>query len=370
MTGAHRAPNTLPLEAWLEAAKNRPTTVLGTLVVTGLLITAVPLSQPDTGSDPGAFTAAAQAAASARAAQRDRATDADGGGKQQSQAQAQPIAGTTARPTPEASATVKPVQHAPARAVPPGAGPGKSLITTGGQQVALTFDDGPDPQLTPQILQMLDQYQVKATFCLVGSQALRHPDLVRQIVAAGHTLCNHTYAHDLTIGRKNAAKIRADLAKTNEAIRTAVPGAQIPFFRAPGGNFSDKLVSVAHADGMASLYWDVDPRDWEHPAGESDAQHVKRVIATVKKQTKPGSIILSHDFNQPDTITAYRDLIPWLAKNFQLGVPSGTGETPVTATPTAPTPATPSPSASTSAPPAVAPPSASPSTASTGAPTP
>jgi peptidoglycan/xylan/chitin deacetylase (PgdA/CDA1 family) len=352
-TGSHRAPNTLPLESWLEAAKSRPTTVLGTLVVAGLLITAVPLAQPSD-NDPGALTTAAQAAASAQAAQRNKAAQA--GGRQQSdpeqeQEQEQPAAGSSAKPAPEATVTGKPAEYQPARAVPAGAGPGKSLLTTGGRQVALTFDDGPDPELTPKILEMLGKYQVKATFCLVGSQVRKHPELVRDIVAAGHTLCNHTFDHDLTIGKKTAAQIRADLAKTNQAIRDAVPGAQIPFFRAPGGNFSDKLVKVAYADGMSSLYWAVDPRDWEHPAGETDAAHVKRVIATVKKQTSPGAIVLSHDFNQPDTIAAYRELLPWLAEHFELGVPSGTGETPVTPATTEPTPATPAPSASESTPP-------------------
>ncbi|MFI1989593.1 polysaccharide deacetylase family protein [Actinoplanes sp. NPDC020271] len=347
VTGSHRAPGTLPLETWLQAARNRPTTVLGTLVVAGLLITAVPLSQPSR-TDPGSLTAAAQAEASAQAAkQRDKAGDAAG---KQGDPQADPVAGSTAKPTPEATTSSKPAQAGPATAVPLGAGPGKSLLTTGGQQVALTFDDGPDPEQTPKILAMLQQYGVKATFCLVGEQAKRHPELVRQIVAAGHTLCNHTFNHDLTIAKKTPSQIRGDLAKTNAAIRAAVPDAAIPFFRAPGGNFNDKLVTVAHGAGMASLYWEVDPRDWEHTENESDAEHIKRVVASVKKGVKPGAIVLSHDFNQPDTIAAYKELLPWLKEHYELGVPSGTGETPRSPATPAPTAATPSPSTSTTAP--------------------
>ncbi|WP_285551242.1 polysaccharide deacetylase family protein [Actinoplanes regularis] len=342
ITGTHRAPNTLPLEAWLEAAKNRPTTVLGTLVMAGLLVTAVPLAQPD-GNDPGSLTAAAAATASAQAAQRGKSGSV--GGQQQDAPQAQPIVDKTAKPTPEATVT-KPGGLDPAATVPLGAGPGKSLLTTGGRQVALTFDDGPDPEQTPKILAMLDQYGVKATFCLVGSQAEKHPDLVRDIVAAGHSLCNHTFDHDLSIAKKSPSQIRADLKKTNAAIRAAVPDAPIPFFRAPGGNFNDRLVKVAHGIGMASLYWEVDPRDWEHLENETDAEHIKRVVATVKKQVKPGAIVLSHDFNQPDTIAAYKELLPWLAENFDLGIPSGTGETPTApATPPTTEPA-PAPSAS------------------------
>jgi peptidoglycan/xylan/chitin deacetylase (PgdA/CDA1 family) len=205
--------------------------------------------------------------------------------------------------------------------VPAGTGPARSLRTTGSAAVALTFDDGPDPVQTPRILELLAENQVKATFCLVGDQVRRHPEIVRQIVAAGHTLCNHTWNHSLTIGRTKPAKIQADLRRTNDAIRAAVPGAQIPFFRAPGGNFTDALVQTAYADGMTSLYWEVDPRDWEHADGETDAGHVEKIVKGVQKDTRPGAIVLSHDFNQPDTILAYEQLLPWLKERFELGIP-------------------------------------------------
>src|SRR5689334_20956561 len=125
VTGTHRAPGTLPLETWLEAARNRPTTVLGTLVVAGLLITAVPLSQPGK-SDPGELAAAAQAAASAQAAkQRDKNGDS---AEKPSDAQADPVAGGAARPTPEATVTGKPA-GLPSTPLAQGAGPGRSLLT-------------------------------------------------------------------------------------------------------------------------------------------------------------------------------------------------------------------------------------------------
>jgi peptidoglycan/xylan/chitin deacetylase (PgdA/CDA1 family) len=78
---------------------------------------------------------------------------------------------------------------------------------------------------------------------------------------------------------------------------------------------------VAYADGMTSLYWQVDPRDWSHPEGEDDTTHVGKVVDGVKQHVQPGSIVLSHDFNQPDTIKAYETLLPWLTQNFELGVP-------------------------------------------------
>jgi peptidoglycan-N-acetylglucosamine deacetylase len=197
-------------------------------------------------------------------------------------------------------------------------GPAGSHLSTGTRAVALTFDDGPDPVQTPRMLKLLAQQHIHATFCLIGQNVQRHPDLVRKIVAGGNTLCNHTWSHSLTIGKKPAAEIRADLQRTNDVIHRAAPKAKIAYFRAPGGNFTPRLVSEARAMGMTSLYWKVDPRDWDHPKGESDATHKARVIRIVEKHVGKGAIILSHDYNQPDTIAAYRTLIPWLRHRYQL----------------------------------------------------
>ncbi|MBM2618975.1 polysaccharide deacetylase family protein [Actinoplanes sp. LDG1-06] len=197
-------------------------------------------------------------------------------------------------------------------------GPAGSHTLTGTKGVALTFDDGPDPAETPKLLKLLAQHHVKATFCLVGSNAARHPELVRKIVAGGHTLCNHTWNHSLKLGKDPAAKIRADLQRTNAAILKAAPKAKIKYFRAPGGNFTPRLVAVADQMHMTSIYWQVDPRDWSHRKGETSAAHQAKVISSVAKHCRPGAIVLSHDYAQPDTIAAYRKLIPWLKKRYTL----------------------------------------------------
>jgi peptidoglycan/xylan/chitin deacetylase (PgdA/CDA1 family) len=197
-------------------------------------------------------------------------------------------------------------------------GPANSLIRTGGNGVALTFDDGPDPVQTPRLLDLLKRRHVKATFCLVGRNVAAHPELVRRIAAEGHTLCNHTWRHSLTLGKKKPAEIRADLQRTNDAIRHAVPGARIKYMRAPGGNFTKPFVSVASDLGMTSIYWKVDPRDWDHPRGESSAAHTAKVVGAVKKHVRKGAIVLSHDYRQPQTITAYQRLIPWLQARYKL----------------------------------------------------
>ncbi|MFG1990129.1 polysaccharide deacetylase family protein [Actinoplanes sp. NPDC048988] len=242
----------------------------------------------------------------------------------------EPVAAPAASPSvPAVSPKPKPppkapVPHKPPKGIPTGksvsyaGGPAGSRTMTGSKGIALTFDDGPDPATTPQLLKMLKQQHVKATFCLVGQNAAKFPNLVRQIAADGHTLCNHTWDHSLKIGKDPEAKIRSDLARTNNAILRAVPTAKVKYFRAPGGNFTPRLVSVANKLHMSSIYWKLDPRDWDHKKGESSSAHRARVISSIRKHAHPGSIILSHDYAQPDTIAAYRTLLPYLRKRYQL----------------------------------------------------
>ncbi|TDO38562.1 polysaccharide deacetylase family protein [Paractinoplanes brasiliensis] len=231
-----------------------------------------------------------------------------------------PVVSAPAAPSPSSSAKPKPKPKPTSRKAvnPRFAGPAGSHVLTGSKGVALTFDDGPDPAETPKLLMLLAKHQVKATFCLVGSNVQRHPELVRQIVAGGHTLCNHTWNHSLKLGKDPAAKIRADLGRTNAAILKAAPTAKIKYFRAPGGNFTPRLVWVAGQMRMTSIYWKVDPRDWSHRKGESSAAHQAKVIKSVTHHCRPGAIVLSHDYAQPDTIAAYRKLIPWLKKRYTL----------------------------------------------------
>jgi peptidoglycan/xylan/chitin deacetylase (PgdA/CDA1 family) len=332
VTGVHRAPGTLPIESWLLVGKGRQQALLAGVVAVGLALVMIPTAaqrtddvDPVTAAGSRTVTAAPSTAAPAAPPEAgDDGGDSGAGQPQRPDRPAKPAPATPAPPdaTPPSGAVTSAPPEPPLIEVPPGDGPHRSLRTTGSAAVALTFDDGPDPVQTPRILALLEQYQVKAVFCLIGAQVERHPEIVRQIVAAGHTLCNHTWDHSLVIGTVRPADIEADLARTDAAIRRAVPDAQIPFFRAPGGNFTDRLVQVAYRSGMTSLYWDVDPRDWEHRPDEDDAQHVERLIADVQKFVKPGSIVLSHDFNQPDTVQAYETLLPYLTENFTVGMPA------------------------------------------------
>ncbi|WP_431909515.1 polysaccharide deacetylase family protein [Micromonospora carbonacea] len=192
-------------------------------------------------------------------------------------------------------------------------------VTTGSAQVALTFDDGPDPQYTPQVLALLREHGVKATFCVVGENAQRHPDLIQAIVADGHTLCNHSWHHDELLGKRSTDVIRADLLRTNAAIRAAVPDAEIAYYRQPGGAWTYPVVSVAEELGLIPLHWTVDPSDWRAPGAA-------RIVRDVSAEAQPGSIVLLHDAggNRQGTVDALHSLLPDLAARFRLeALPTG-----------------------------------------------
>jgi peptidoglycan/xylan/chitin deacetylase (PgdA/CDA1 family) len=179
--------------------------------------------------------------------------------------------------------------------------------------VALTFDDGPNPTYTPQILNLLREYGIKATFCLIGVNVRNHPELVQRIVREGHTLCNHTWNHDLQLGTRSVAEIRSDLQRTNDEIHRAMPGAKISYFRHPGGNWTAAAVQVATELGMTPLHWAVDPRDWDRPGTDE-------IIHTVISQTRAGSIVLMHDGggDRSQTVEACRTILPNLKSRFAL----------------------------------------------------
>jgi peptidoglycan-N-acetylglucosamine deacetylase len=209
-----------------------------------------------------------------------------------------------AAPSPAPSASV------PAPAVVRGTGPAGSLRTTGSSAVALTFDDGPWDD-TPAVLDLLAQYHIRATFCMIGRQVVTHAALVRRMVAEGHTLCNHTWSHDEMLRNRPTDRIMAELQQTNDAIHAVVPDAVVGYFRAPGGNFSPQIVSIAAGMGMTSIYWSVDPQDWRGPG-------IQSIITNVLTNTRPGSIVLLHDGAGPQTVVALRTILPDLVRRYTL----------------------------------------------------
>ncbi|WP_281473074.1 polysaccharide deacetylase family protein [Yinghuangia seranimata] len=233
-------------------------------------------------------------------------------GKQGTQSPEQPGAVVPAAGTTGAPGTTPPGQV-------PAILQSKAGRTDPGKWVALTFDDGPWNTYTTQILEVLKQYDIKATFCIVGNQAKALPSLVKAVVAEGHTLCNHTMTHDEQLAKKSPDQIRAEMQHALDAITAAAPGAPVPWYRAPGGNWSPEVKQIAASLGMRSLGWTVDTLDWKKPG-------IDKILETVDKQLGPGGVILMHDGggDRAMTIDLLHKLIPKLqAEGYQFTVPVG-----------------------------------------------
>jgi peptidoglycan/xylan/chitin deacetylase (PgdA/CDA1 family) len=225
-------------------------------------------------------------------------------------------------------------------------GPDGSQGSTGSMSVALTFDDGPGPY-TSQVLDVLDSYHVKATFCLIGRQIHEYASVVKRMIDDGMTLCNHSWDHDESLGGKPAKVIAANLQRTIDAVHQIEPGATVAYFRQPGGNFTPTDVRVSELLGMRPLYWSEDTNDWRRPGTAA-------IEKTVLADTHRGSIVLMHDAggDRTETIAAIKALIPQLRAKYTL-VALSTNRT-VTVPPATPMPPP--------APPSSAPPSVPPST--------
>jgi peptidoglycan/xylan/chitin deacetylase (PgdA/CDA1 family) len=191
-----------------------------------------------------------------------------------------------------------------------------TVMPPAGRTVTLTFDDGPDPRWTPAVLTLLRQYHAQAVFCLVGEHVAARPDLVRRTARAGHVLCDHTWTHDEYLARRPLAVIHREIDRTATAIHRAA-GVWPVYYRAPGGNWGSSVLSVARADGLAPLGWQVDPSDWARPG---TAAIVARVLAGVR----PGAVVLLHDGygNREQTVAALRVILARLsARGYHFTVP-------------------------------------------------
>ncbi|MBV2357376.1 polysaccharide deacetylase family protein [Streptomyces sp. J2-1] len=187
----------------------------------------------------------------------------------------------------------------------------------GEHAVNITVDDGPDPTWTPQVLAVLKEFGVKATFCMVGPQAEAHPDLVRAVVAAGHRLCDHSVAHDTGMDKKSEAYQARQILEAERQITKASGGVRPVYYRAPGGAFTPYSRHLAAGRGMRPLGWNVDSKDFERPGTGA-------IEATVRGELSNGPTLLFHDAggDRSQTVAALRDLLPWLKqRGYTFGFP-------------------------------------------------
>jgi len=178
-----------------------------------------------------------------------------------------------------------------------------------GKLVALTFDDGPDNNYTLKILDILKEYDVKATFFLVGTQVKKYPETAKRIVEEGHSVGNHTWSHsDLT---KLSAKAQAEQIDKAQREIVKATGATPSLMRAPYGAISSSALKTVHLGGMKHVAWTVDTRDW---AGTSVAAMHKNVMTN----TKEGGVILMHSFGgRKDALEHTVKLLPSIIKDLQ-----------------------------------------------------
>lgn len=174
-------------------------------------------------------------------------------------------------------------------------------------KIALSFDDGPHPEQTEDILSILNKYNVKATFFVVGQNADYYPDILRQVVEEGHEIGNHTYSH-INILNTDKQTIKQEISRSHNNI-LEICEYEVKLFRPPGGALNQKVTDVANSFGYKIILWDIDTKDWSHKS-------VDLITENVIKNIKSGSIILFHDYISKGTPTpeALENIIPLLQK--------------------------------------------------------
>jgi peptidoglycan/xylan/chitin deacetylase (PgdA/CDA1 family) len=153
------------------------------------------------------------------------------------------------------------------------------------REVALTFDDAPDANFSPQVLDVLKGVGVKATFFVVGNRAEAHPDIMKRIVAEGHAIGNHSYSH-ANLPKLTDAEFRSQIEKTDTIIRRFT-GYTSDIVRPPYGNINEPQIQWLGSQQKKIISWNVDSLDWK-------GLNAEQVITNVLGHVHPGSIILQH----------------------------------------------------------------------------
>lgn len=179
-----------------------------------------------------------------------------------------------------------------------------------GRKVALTFDDAPDPRFTPQILDILADHRVCATFFVVGDRAARHPEIVRRMQREGHIIGNHSYDHAV-LSTLSEAAFTNQVWRTDTVIRRLV-GYSPRFIRPPYGELKPDQVQWGMRHGFIVVNWDVDSEDWKNNPGSA------KIMANIRRTLQPGSIILQHaGGGKGQDLSGTIDALPRLIKRLQ-----------------------------------------------------
>ncbi|NLY46255.1 MAG: polysaccharide deacetylase family protein [Tissierella sp.] len=174
--------------------------------------------------------------------------------------------------------------------------------------IALTFDDGPHPQYTTEILDLLKKHNIKATFFVLGQLAEKYPDIIKRQVNEGHEVGNHTYSHfDITKISKD--EFKEEFRRTQDII-SSLTGVESNVFRPPYGLYNENVVKIINEQQSNIILWtyDQDSKDWSNPG-------VDKIVDTTVANIKNGDIILFHDYvyhETSNTVSALESIIPEL----------------------------------------------------------
>ena len=218
-------------------------------------------------------------------------------------------AGSTQAPAKGGSANVE-KEAAPKSPAPPKE-PAISFnsVHVDGPYIAMTFDDGPSAALTPKLLDLLAARHIKATFFVIGENVAEYPEIVARAAREGHEIASHSWSHP-NLGKMSQEGVRSQLRRTDDAIKSAI-GKSPTLLRPPYGSITEREKRWIHDEfGYDIILWDVDPLDWKRPG---PAVVRNRIL----KETRPGSIVLSHDIH-PGTVEAMPSTFDELeAKGFK-----------------------------------------------------
>ena len=154
-------------------------------------------------------------------------------------------------------------------------------------EIAITFDDGVDPRITPKVLNMLDNYGAKATFFIIGEKAKTYPELVKDIARRGHSIGNHSYYHRVTFPLQSRDDITSEIARCNETLAEILGNKPI-LFRPPFGETNPMIATAVKRNGLTSIGWSIRSLD---TLGQPIEKVTNRVVSRISK----GKVILLHD---------------------------------------------------------------------------
>ena len=177
---------------------------------------------------------------------------------------------------------------------------------------ALTFDDGPKPEFAIPLLNLLDQHHVRATFFVVGKEALTHPDIIYRMHQSGHELGNHSYSHH-RMDSLSKDKVYEEIERTNKVLEK-ISNQKINFFRPPGGRLNKTVRSAVKDHNLEIAFWDINPGDYTFFTqglsikGDRIKNLARHISEKVLTNIKSGDIILLHN-GGPETLESLPTII-------------------------------------------------------------